>query len=867
MKQTKNKKMKLHFFILTLFFFCGINAQKTAKTNSKKIIIEAIIAPSYTSNTISISYTFPQNEKPGYNTEKKEIKIENGRAKWDVESDGSLIAWGLLIDAGTTSKIKNFVSALLEPEDHIYISYQNNKVVYSGKGSVKFELEEKLAKLNDSLDKLPACDGCIVGENTTNSLDDYLYWNNLMNKKLEMMKPVIESYKSRLTIYAYNFIKDRVFSRIEDDRIQKFILLTKGPHPDKKLNSVSKPVNHLELSNSDLIAIYDSTMNGPAAQWLQFERLMVTSADYTYTRLFTDLRRQKGKFFRDNESVILGDDRFTLAYNLAKQKYKGEIREATLAYMFWKAKGVIYQFGFTPEIEALLADYYAQSKYPKFTEYTRKTELEWRERYSKIFAAGFSLTDTQDKTVNKEQLKGKVAVLDFWFTGCVGCVQMAAALRKVEDHFKNDTDVVFLSVSIDKSKEQWRKSVASKKYTSGTGVQLYTDGLGKEHDIIKKYGVTGYPTVYVIDGYDRVLWADKVPDARSKGGRGLIELINKQLAFLKDGPYVFHENNNPVAYIINSTTVKKANTIAELKVTTDQNTKFKVALKKELKTEPSVFPRPEKMLVLSDIEGNFEAFRRLLYSNGVIDERFNWAFGNGHLVFAGDMFDRGMQVTECLWLTYSLEEKAKENGGYVHFVLGNHEIMNLQGDDDYVQKKYKDNAKLMGITVKDLYNEDSELGSWLRTKNIMEKIGDLLFAHGGISRNINQTSLTIQQINDLAKPYYAINKKDNADPSVNVILSSKVGPFWYRGYYADGAQVSVSIIDSTLQKFKVARIITGHTIVADTISVHYGGKVINTDTKHAEGKSKALLIEGDHFYRVNDRGERVLLFVDRRRGS
>ncbi len=46
-------------------------------------------------------------------------------------------------------------------------------------------------------------------------------------------------------------------------------------------------------------------------------------------------------------------------------------------------------------------------------------------------------------------------------------------------------------------------------------------------------------------------------------------------------------------------------------------------------------------------------------------------------------------MTECLWLIYSLEEKAKAAGGYVHFILGNHEIMNMQGDFRYVQDKYR----------------------------------------------------------------------------------------------------------------------------------------------------------------------------------
>ncbi len=50
------------------------------------------------------------------------------------------------------------------------------------------------------------------------------------------------------------------------------------------------------------------------------------------------------------------------------------------------------------------------------------------------------------------------------------------------------------------------------------------------------------------------------------------------------------------------------------------------------------------------------------------------------------MFDRGEQVTECLWRIYSLEKKAKSAGGYVHFIL-EITVMNLQGDHLYVQAK------------------------------------------------------------------------------------------------------------------------------------------------------------------------------------
>ena len=341
-----------------------------------------------------------------------------------------------------------------------------------------------------------------------------------------------------------------------------------------------------------------------------------------------------------------------------------------------------------------------------------------------------------------------------------------------------------------------------------------------------------------------------------------------------DGPYIFctkdslfietvYERDQPMLKTIGKLVKNNKSINFRVSVQGIRNEHLKVLLHRSLSVETATYDRPEKLLALSDIEGNFDAFRKLLQRNGVIDRNFNWAFGNGHLVFAGDMFDRGQQVTQCLWLIYSLEEKAKATGGYVHFVLGNHKIMNLQGDHRYVDAKYESSAKLMGKTLTQLYGENSELGRWLRTKNVVEKIGDLLFAHGGISPQINLSGLGVAEINRLARPNYAISKKDYDDTKVNLVMSSTYGPFWYRGYYPKKSdESSERMIDSVLNTYKVRHIVTGHTIIADTVSALYNNKVINIDTRHASGKSEALLVEGNSYYRVNDKGQRFLLFKD-----
>ncbi len=335
-----------------------------------------------------------------------------------------------------------------------------------------------------------------------------------------------------------------------------------------------------------------------------------------------------------------------------------------------------------------------------------------------------------------------------------------------------------------------------------------------------------------------------------------------------DGPYVIYKNDKvDINYILddNGNLKLKSETVPlsqkgsiKLIVATDkEDLSFEVILKKDLQNEKAEFTGVSKMFVVSDIEGEFKAFRQLLQGNNIIDEQFNWTYGNGHLVLTGDFVDRGTMVTEVLWLIYSLEEKAKAAGGYVHFILGNHEIMNLNNDLRYVHPKYMESAALMNESYLNLYSEHTELGRWLRTKNVIEKIGSVLFMHAGISEEVNEMDLSVGKINKLVRPCYG-DTSGNYNSSKVKMLYSDAGPFWYRGYYGK-QKPPMDQIENILSTYKVKHIATGHTVIADTISVLFNGKLFNTDVHHAGGHSEGLLIEGKKFYRAGPSGEKNII--------
>lgn len=344
-----------------------------------------------------------------------------------------------------------------------------------------------------------------------------------------------------------------------------------------------------------------------------------------------------------------------------------------------------------------------------------------------------------------------------------------------------------------------------------------------------------------------------------------IDLAVGQQQDINDGPYLFEENDQWVSYTVRDGELIKENLpenrmAASFQVATDvPGQTFEVTLKPGLGYELTTHEKPDRLVAISDIEGNFGPFRKLLQSAGVINNDLQWSFEEGHLVLVGDFFDRGSMVTEILWLIYKLEWEAYEAGGHIHFILGNHEILNLQGDFRYVNQKYQESARLLNKSMRDLYAENTELGQWLRTKNITEKIGDLLFVHAGFSSSILALNMSVEEINNKARSFY-----DNEQYSSHetMTLMSHGGPLWYRGYYETPRIPGV--VNQTLEFFGVEHIITGHTVVAETITSHYNNRVINIDTHHVEGKSEALIVEDEVYYGMNELGIRRPLFENQR---
>ena len=337
---------------------------------------------------------------------------------------------------------------------------------------------------------------------------------------------------------------------------------------------------------------------------------------------------------------------------------------------------------------------------------------------------------------------------------------------------------------------------------------------------------------------------------------------------LIDGPYIMYEQDNVLAYStdirgkLQSSFIVPDEDILVIAPKKDPE-EFFFKLMDEFQECPVISDNFNQILAISDIEGNYYAFTQLLIGNGVVDESLNWTFGTNHLVLVGDMVDRGSYVTQVLWLIYKMDKDAEKAGGRVHFILGNHDIMCMAGDDRYADEKYIKMAQKLDLEYKELYGENSEIGKWMRTKNVIEKIGNYLFVHGGISPHVLELDLSIEEMNNLVKPYYGEVIYPSCPDEVYRLYKT-TGLFWYRGYFKSDEGIyekaTQEEVDAILNYYDALSIIVGHTVVNE-IAARYNNSVYAIDVLHPDNQYsnlelQALLIENNNFFRVNEYGDR-----------
>lgn len=301
-----------------------------------------------------------------------------------------------------------------------------------------------------------------------------------------------------------------------------------------------------------------------------------------------------------------------------------------------------------------------------------------------------------------------------------------------------------------------------------------------------------------------------------------------------DGPYIFIEENTLREKRI------VAGDVQEKELPRD-------SFRSEFSVDTAIVTTDAAIAALSDIHGQHDLFVQLLQNNGIINSEQNWAFGDGHFVITGDIFDRGEKVLDALWLVFKLEAQAAAAGGKVHYLLGNHEYMVLHGDLRYLHENHTKTAQLLETSYEKLFSSEAVLGRWLRSKSTVVKINSTVFLHGGLSMQFLDQGYSLDSANAMFRESVDLSKSEKrADPVLKEFYGSS-GPIWYRGYFSK--TMKESHVDSILACLNAEAIVVGHTS-QKKIETLFNGKIYAIDSSIKRGAyGEILFIEKNKVFR------------------
>jgi hypothetical protein len=352
-----------------------------------------------------------------------------------------------------------------------------------------------------------------------------------------------------------------------------------------------------------------------------------------------------------------------------------------------------------------------------------------------------------------------------------------------------------------------------------------------------------------------------------------------------DGPYIFYTETGAKVVSVDTLGFIHEDVYSELPPNfsfdvystanepgTNHRSKFTVTLHPNTRIDWRR-PAPDSLIVISDPHAKWAPFVSILKAQKVINDQLKWSFGKNELMIIGDIFDRGDDATTIFWLVYQLQQEARDAGGEVYFIYGNHEEMELRNSSScysngYIYQKYIDIcAKYFNATNQYgslFFNSGTELGRWLAQCNSMQIIGNDLYVHAGLSSTFYDRNYTIPQVNEIMSA--DIMKTSGRDAFLFASSSSAGGPLWYRGmipdYVAKGGytenpttprvlHLTTDYLGGLLRRYEAERIIIGHTEhnAGDGPIAYsdYDYRVVNVNvqTQNAmdAGRGRGILIE------------------------
>lgn len=356
---------------------------------------------------------------------------------------------------------------LVKAGDLITVQAEKKKISFSGKVAERYSCQQQMTQVDYNIIYRISADR-----------PDYTYFDakrDNLKELLKKQKQILGTYQNKLDAKSYALLQLDIEAKMELDFL--FFCSISGDYPELKKDFKKY------YPDSNAVAVLDD--------------IAAKSANYAASILSKKMLLQA----LSEENKNLGDtfSLGTLYRNLDKD-YTGKLKEKLL--LTTVLKGTLHN----PDSTKYFTDQLLQ---------TLKNPT-WRELLSKekaIFGKGalaynFSLQDSTGKVFRRDDFRGKIVVMEFYYNGCGPCAGLNKNLKPVSEKFKDRKDVVFVSVNVDKTRKQFVDAINKEIYTHKTSVNLWTGELAEEHPLFKYYRFQACPELLIIGKDGRLLSGD-----------------------------------------------------------------------------------------------------------------------------------------------------------------------------------------------------------------------------------------------------------------------------------------------------------------------------------------------------------------------
>lgn len=313
----------------------------------------------------------------------------------------------------------------------------------------------------------------------THRLTNDLFMQNKVKSALEVMQVWADSLNRALDhilIESCNSLNPAVKERtLFDNRAYVY----------KVLRTMMDRLVRTNESDREVLQMVHSFLSKPIFEHNSLLNEQAASLSYEWCDmlLFNERLRSKVKYMLAGESP---DQEESIGTALT-ERYTGKVRNK-LYYL-----ALLRNLDADRMIRNALRDEFDN------TDHYREEATAFLERLEGSPAFNFEMVDANDSVHRMSDYKGKVLVLDFWFSGCMACMYLTKEMHEAVKFYESADDVVFVSLNFDRYRDFWKRSLASGKYTHETGLNLWAGEVATKHPIIGHYGIQGYPMLLIVD--------------------------------------------------------------------------------------------------------------------------------------------------------------------------------------------------------------------------------------------------------------------------------------------------------------------------------------------------------------------------------